>query len=73
MVCGQANSLTTNTKVASKELHCVHIAVLQPEGEDELKKLQLMELAIMNGTFRDNKQLIANMQRKFTVFLYNQP
>lgn len=28
---------------------------LQPEGEDELKKMQLMELAIMNGTYRDGK------------------
>ena len=25
---------------------------LQPESEDDLKKLQLMELAIMNGTYR---------------------
>lgn len=35
------------------------LLVPAPEGEDELKKLQLMELAIMNGTFRDNKQLIS--------------
>jgi hypothetical protein len=27
----------------------------QPEGEDELKKKQLMELAILNGTYRDQK------------------
>ncbi|XP_014791401.1 KH domain-containing RNA-binding protein qki.L isoform X6 [Octopus bimaculoides] len=26
-----------------------------PEGEDELKKMQLMELAILNGTYRDFK------------------
>jgi len=26
---------------------------LQADGEDELKKMQLMELAIMNGTYRD--------------------
>jgi hypothetical protein len=26
----------------------------QAEGEDELKKRQLMELAIINGTYRDN-------------------
>ena len=38
------------------------LLVPAPEGEDELKKLQLMELAIMNGTFRDNKQLITQMQ-----------
>jgi len=25
---------------------------MQPESEDDLKKLQLMELAIMNGTYR---------------------
>ncbi|KAI8477522.1 hypothetical protein Bbelb_447450, partial [Branchiostoma belcheri] len=25
-----------------------------PEGEDDLKKRQLMELAILNGTYRDN-------------------
>jgi len=25
---------------------------VQPENEDDLKKLQLMELAIMNGTYR---------------------
>ena len=28
---------------------------LQPEGEDDLKKRQLMELAIINGTYRDTK------------------
>lgn len=38
------------------------LLVPAPEGEDELKKLQLMELAIMNGTFRDNKQLLTSMQ-----------
>ena len=27
----------------------------QTEGEDELKKRQLMELAIMNGTYRDSQ------------------
>jgi len=25
---------------------------IQPESEDDLKKVQLMELAIMNGTYR---------------------
>lgn len=29
--------------------------MLQPEGEDELKRRQLMELAIINGTYRDTK------------------
>ena len=28
--------------------------LLQTEGEDELKKRQLMELAIINGTYRDS-------------------
>jgi len=31
---------------------CVCVCV-QADGEDELKKMQLMELAIMNGTYRD--------------------
>ena len=30
---------------------------LQAEGEDDLKKMQLMELAILNGTFRDHKSI----------------
>ena len=34
-------------------------AHVQPEGEDELKKMQLMELAIINGTFRTNEQVQA--------------
>jgi hypothetical protein len=29
--------------------------MLQPEGEDDLKKMQLMELAILNGTFRQGQ------------------
>ena len=29
----------------------------QPEGEDDLKKKQLMELAILNGTYRDQKTI----------------
>ena len=33
--------------------------MFQPEGEDDLKKMQLMELAIINGTFRDNKLITA--------------
>lgn len=32
---------------------------LQPDGEDELKKRQLMELAILNGTYRDAKTIPA--------------
>jgi hypothetical protein len=30
-------------------------SALQNEGEDDLKKRQLMELAILNGTYRDTK------------------
>ena len=33
-------------------LSCVD-ACLQADGEDELKKMQLLELAIMNGTYRE--------------------
>lgn len=29
-----------------------YILSFQPEGEDELKRKQLMELAIINGTYR---------------------
>lgn len=32
------------------------LLVPQAEGEDELKKRQLMELAIINGTYRDSKE-----------------
>ena len=32
---------------------CSCVSVLQAEGEDSLKKVQLMELAILNGTYRD--------------------
>lgn len=43
---------------------------LQAEGEDNLKKMQLMELAILNGTYRDanvktrKDELIASMWRR---------
>ena len=32
---------------------CFCLCCLQAEGEDNLKKMQLMELAILNGTYRD--------------------
>ena len=37
------------------KLLCLHVYVdlFQPDGEDDLKKRQLMELAIINGTYRD--------------------
>lgn len=35
---------------------CVTLYVFQPDGEDDLKKRQLMELAIINGTYRDTSK-----------------
>lgn len=35
----------------------------QAEGEDNLKKMQLMELAILNGTYRD-----ANIKSRKGIF-----
>ena len=40
------------------------ISLLQSDGEDELKKRQLMELAIINGTYRDSSS--KNSSRKST-------
>jgi len=34
--------------------------LIPAEGEDELKKRQLMELAIINGTYRDSKESRTN-------------
>lgn len=34
----------------------VFATLLQPDGEDDLKKRQLMELAIINGTYRDTSK-----------------
>ena len=42
----------------------------QSEGEDDLKKKQLMELAIINGTYRDNsngKMAAANGLNRLTM------
>jgi len=36
------------------------VAVGQPDGEDDLKRRQLMELAIINGTYRDTTTAGAN-------------
>ena len=33
----------------------LHLYGFQPDGEDDLKRSQLMELAIKNGTYRDSK------------------
>lgn len=50
-------------------LLCLCVLV-QAEGEDNLKKMQLMELAILNGTYRDanvktrKDDIIVNMWRR---------
>jgi len=36
------------------------VPVDQPDGEDDLKRRQLMELAIINGTYRDTATAGAN-------------
>ena len=41
--------------------------LLQPEGEDDLKKRQLMELAIINGTYRDTKSSSAGAVANATI------
>ena len=41
---------------------------LQSEGEDELKKRQLMELAIINGTYRDSQS--KHSSRKLHSFIF---
>ena len=55
------------------------MCVCQADGEDELKKMQLMELAIMNGTYRDalppqaGTTFIVNTPRNTTHTLYEYP
>ena len=39
--------------------------MFQSEGEDELKKRQLMELAIINGTYRDSSS--KNSSREYLL------
>ena len=41
--------------VTLSPIHVCDCSHLQNEGEDDLKKRQLMELAILNGTYRDTK------------------
>uniref|UniRef100_A0A673YM20 QKI, KH domain containing RNA binding n=1 Tax=Salmo trutta TaxID=8032 RepID=A0A673YM20_SALTR len=50
-VCSLYLSLCVTVPVSLCDCSCV--SVLQAEGEDSLKKMQLMELAILNGTYRD--------------------
>ena len=40
------------------------MSLQQAEGEDELKKRQLMELAIINGTYRDSSSKAASATGK---------
>lgn len=47
-------------KIARAVEEVKKLLVPSPEGEDELKKKQLMELAIINGTFRQGSQSAAN-------------
>ncbi|CAC5393240.1 QKI [Mytilus coruscus] len=46
-----ANRAEAKLKKAVEEVN--KLLVPAPEGEDDLKKMQLMELAILNGTYRD--------------------
>ena len=43
-----------------------NLRYFQSEGEDELKKRQLMELAIINGTYRDSQS--KHSSRKYSSF-----
>lgn len=63
----------TSVKQPQFEQNVKRILIFQPEGEDDLKKMQLMELAILNGTYRDSKLVnpaalgfagLAGLQRK---------
>lgn len=47
------------------ELIRIYISFQQADGEDELKKRQLMELAIINGTYRDSSTKAASATGKF--------
>ena len=42
------------------------LIILQSDGEDELKKRQLMELAIINGTYRDSSS--KNSSREYLLY-----
>ena len=53
-------------KIESKiESKFLEFSTFQTEGEDELKKRQLMELAIMNGTYRDSQS--KNSSREYSI------
>ena len=54
--------MATVLKYCFLSQYIVSISLLQSDGEDELKKRQLMELAIINGTYRDSSS--KNSSRK---------
>ena len=58
-----------DVKIARAVEEVKKLLVPSPEGEDELKKKQLMELAIINGTFRQGNQNGAN---KTNIMIDNQ-
>lgn len=39
------------------------VTILQADGEDQLKKMQLMELSIINGTYRHNNKVMTMQQQ----------
>lgn len=51
------------------------LLVPSPEGEDDLKKFQLMELAIINGTYRENNNnnVIINNNNNKTLIMASPP
>ena len=52
-------------KMIQKIAKSFYNVLLQSDGEDELKKRQLMELAIINGTYRDSSS--KNSSREFKI------
>ena len=67
-------TLMTRGSVACEKISKIaksfYNVLLQSDGEDELKKRQLMELAIINGTYRDSSS--KNSSREFKIFLSKQ-
>ncbi|KAE9555247.1 hypothetical protein FO519_001498 [Halicephalobus sp. NKZ332] len=57
--CEDSNN-RVDIKIARAVDEVKKLLIPSPEGEDELKKKQLMELAIINGTFRQGSQNAAN-------------
>ncbi|KAI6171589.1 RNA-binding protein asd-2 [Aphelenchoides bicaudatus] len=52
----------TEVKIRRAKDEVNKLLVPSPEGEDELKKKQLMELAIINGTYRNGSQSQSQIQ-----------